>query len=64
MNLQDLTTRINAVADHPPLTEAITAEDRLALLGALKKLENAIEAPMDATSRIVLGVCFLKTLLE
>jgi hypothetical protein len=64
MSYQELIKAVDALVESPPSPETVAPEERLTLLASLDKLRNAVETPMDATFRIVLGVSSSKLLLD
>lgn len=59
MAIADLIKQINEVAEYPPAPDAISDEERAALLAGLDKLRAVVETPIDFTLRVIFGVSFL-----
>lgn len=59
MAIIDLIKQINEVVDSPPSPNAISDEERVALLASLDKLRAVVETPVDFTTRVIFGVNIL-----
>ncbi|EDO03575.1 hypothetical protein SS1G_06056 [Sclerotinia sclerotiorum 1980 UF-70] len=55
MAIIDLIKQINEVVDSPPSPNAISDEERVALLASLDKLRAVVETPVDFTTRVIFG---------
>ncbi|KAJ8066397.1 hypothetical protein OCU04_005460 [Sclerotinia nivalis] len=58
MAIIDLIKQINEVVESPPAPDAISDEERVALLAGLDKLRAVVETPVDFTTRVIFGVNF------
>lgn len=56
MAVTDLIKQINEVVENPPAPDAISNEERVALLAGLDKLRSVVETPVDFTTRVIFGV--------
>ncbi|RAL68038.1 hypothetical protein DID88_008761 [Monilinia fructigena] len=55
MAVTDLIKQINEVVGNPPAPDAISNEERVALLAGLDKLRSVVETPVDFTTRVIFG---------